>query len=104
MARTVPGFADFPLRPHPASETRTALEAYLAKTGAAFPKILVEIVESGKLHPLHEAGLRAGASAPPPSEDPILQRLGADEPRMREAYIGAMKKGKLDAFVLPVAS
>ena len=65
---------------------------------------MAEIVESGKLHPLHEAGLRAGASVPPPSEDPILQCLGADETRMREAYIAAMKKDTLDAFVLPVVS
>jgi len=100
----VPAFAEFPPRPHPASETRAALEAYLAKTGAAFPKSLAEIVASGKFHPLHEAGLSASASAPPPGEDPILKRLEADEIRMREAYDAAMQNDNLDAFVLPVAS
>ncbi len=100
----VPEVAEFPPRPHPASESRAALEAYLATTGAEFPKTLAEIAEAGKFHPLHEAGLRATANAPPPGEDPIVARLEGDEIRMRQAYVAAMGKDDLDAFVLPVAS
>ena len=100
----VPDFTDFPAQPHPQSEVRAALEAYLAKTSAEFPKTLAEVVDSGIFHPLHEAGLRAAAIAPAPAEDPIVSRLEAHEIRMREAYDSSMRRDNLDAFVLPVVS
>ncbi len=100
----VPEFAEFPPRRHPPSEVRAALETYLAKTSAKFPKTLAEIVESEKFHPLHEVSLRATALAPPPREDPIVHRLEAEEIRMRAAYDASMRRDHLDAFVLPVAS
>ncbi len=100
----VPAFAEFPPRPHPASEVRAALEAYLATTSADFPKSLAEIVEAEKFHPLLEVRMRATARAPPPREDPTIPRLEAEEIRMREAYDLAMRRDDLDAFVLPVAS
>jgi amidase len=101
---TVPEFAEFPPQPHPQSEVRAALEAYLAGTGAGFPKSLTEIVESEKFHPLHEVGLRLAMNAPTPGEDPIVRRLEADEIRMRAAYDAAMQNDGLDAFVMPVAA
>lgn len=100
----IPEFAEFPPRPHPDSEVRAALEAYLATTGPAFPKSLAEIVDAGKFHPLHEVGLRAAAVAPPPDQDPSVQRLETEETRMRLAYDAAMRSADVDAFVLPVAS
>jgi Asp-tRNA(Asn)/Glu-tRNA(Gln) amidotransferase A subunit family amidase len=100
----IPEFAEFPPQPHPQSEVRAALEAYLAKTSAQFPKTLADILESGKFHPLHEAGLRAAADAPPPRDDLIVRRIEDEEIRMREAYDSSMRRDNLDAFVLPVAS
>jgi amidase len=100
---TVPEFAAFPAQPHPASEVRAALERYLGKTGPGFPKSLAEIVAAEKFHPLHEAGLRATAVAPPPRDDPIVPRLEADEARMRHAYLEAMDRDRIDALILPVA-
>ena len=100
----VPAFAEFPPQPHPASEVRAALEAYLATTSAEFPKTMAEIQEAKKFHPLLEARMRATVLAPPPSEDPTIKRLEALEIRMREAYGLAMKRDQLDAFVLPAAS
>ncbi len=100
----VPEFDAFPARPHPASEVRAALERYLAGTGPGFPKTIAEIVASGKFHPLHEVGLRATAEAPPPADDPVVRRLEADEARMREAYLAAMERERIDALILPVAS
>ncbi len=100
----VPAFAEFPPQPHPASEVRAALEAYLATTSAEFPKTMAEIQEAEKFHPLLEARMRATVLAPSPSEDPTIQRLEALEIRMREAYGLAMKRDLLDAFVLPAAS
>ena len=100
----VPAFAEFPPRPHPASEVRAALEAYLAKTSAEFPKTLAEIVEAEIFHPLHEVSLRATALATPPGEDPIVHSLVAQEIRMREAYDASMRRDGLDAIVLPVAN
>ena len=100
----IPEFENFLARPHPASVVREALEAYLATTGPEFPKSLAQIVEAGKFHPLHEVGLRATVNAPPPGEDPILQKLETDEILMRGAYMKAMEKDALDAFILPVAT
>ncbi len=100
----VPSFDQFPPRAHPQSEVRAALEKYLAGTGPGFPKTLAELVATEKFHPLHETGLRAAASAPSPADDPAVRTLEAEEARMREAYDGAMRADKLDAFVLPVAS
>ena len=100
---TVPEFEEFPRQPHPQSEVRAALEAYLATTGVEFPKSLAEIVQSGKFHPLHEMGLRAAMDAPPPGDDPIVRNLESDEIRMRAAYDAAMERENLDAFVLPTA-
>ena len=100
----VPEFDEFPARPHPNSEVRAALERYLATTGPGFPKTLAEIAAAEKFHPLHEVGLRATAVAPPPGEDPIVRKLEADEARMREAYLRAMDRGRIDALVLPVAA
>ena len=51
---TIPEFDQHPPKPHPKSETRRAMEAYLAKTGPGFPKTLADILASGKFHPLHE--------------------------------------------------
>ncbi|HZT52412.1 MAG TPA: amidase family protein, partial [Stellaceae bacterium] len=99
----VPEFAAFPAQPHPASEVRAALERYLKGTGPGFPKTLAEIVAAEKFHPLHEAGLRIAAAAPPPSEDPIVPALEASEVRMREAYLAAMERHRIDALILPVA-
>jgi Asp-tRNA(Asn)/Glu-tRNA(Gln) amidotransferase A subunit family amidase len=100
----VPEFADFPARPHPLSEVRAAIERYLATTGPEFHKTLAEIARSEKFHPLHEVGLKATATAPPPGDDPIARKLEADEARMRQAYLVAMDRDRIDALILPVAS
>jgi len=100
----VPEFDAFPAQPHPASEVRAALERYLRSTGPGFPKSLAEIVASGKFHPLHEVGLRATAIAPPPREDPTVAALEASEVRMRQAYLAAMDRERVDALILPVAA
>jgi Asp-tRNA(Asn)/Glu-tRNA(Gln) amidotransferase A subunit family amidase len=100
----VPEFAEFPARPHPNSEVRAALERYLAGTAAKFPKTIAEVVAAEKFHPLHEVGLRATAAAPPPRDDPIVRKLEADEARMRQAYLGAMDRNRIDALILPVAA
>ncbi len=100
----VPEFAEFPARPHPASEVRAALERYLKGTAPEFPKTIAEIVKAEKFHPLHEVGLRATADAPSPSDDPIVKKLEADEIRMRAAYLDAMARARIDALILPVAS
>jgi amidase len=99
----VPEFGEFPAAPHPASEVRAAIERYLEGTGPGFPKALSTLVASEKFHPLHEAGLKVAAVAPPPHEDPAVARLEASEIRMRAAYLGAMERDRIDAFVLPVA-
>jgi Asp-tRNA(Asn)/Glu-tRNA(Gln) amidotransferase A subunit family amidase len=100
----VPEFDSFPARPHPASEVRNAIERYLQGTGAAFPKHLSAIVEMGKFHPLHEVGLKTAAVAPPPDDDPAVRDLEAFEMRMRQAYLVAMDKERIDALILPVAT
>jgi len=100
----VPEFAQFPARPHPQSEVRAAIERYLATTGPSFPKTIAAVVATEKFHPLHEVGLKAVAVAPAPASDPILRDLEAFEIRMREAYLAAMAKARIDALILPVAS
>ncbi len=100
----VPEFDAFPAQAHPASEVRAAFERYLKSTGAGFPKTLAEVVAAEKFHPLHEVGLRATVAAPPPREDPILRKLEADEVRMRQAYLAAMDRDRIDALILPVAA
>ena len=100
----VPEFGAFPAQPHPASEVRAALERYLKRTGAEFPKSLTEIIAAEKFHPLHEVGLRATAIAPPPGEDPLVRKLEESEGRMRRAYLAAMEHDRLDALILPVAA
>jgi Asp-tRNA(Asn)/Glu-tRNA(Gln) amidotransferase A subunit family amidase len=101
---TISEFAEFPARPHPNSEVRAALESYLARTGPQYPKTVADVVKTGKLHPLHEVGLKETAVAPPPDTDPIARKLEADEQRMRKAYLDAMAREKIDALILPVAS
>ena len=100
----IPEFDKFVPRLHPLSEVRVAIECYLAKTGPKFPKILPEVVASGKFHPLHEVGLRETAAAPAPEEDPVVKQLEADEARMRTAYIAAMDELRIDALALPTAT
>jgi amidase len=101
---TIPEFDDHPARPHPASEVRAAIEKYLAGTGPGYPKSLADVVASKKFHPLHEVGLIGAATAPPPSEDPNVRQLEADERSMREVYERAMKQADVDFFVMPCAS
>lgn len=100
----VPAFAEFPARPHPVSEVRAAIERYLKTTSAGFPKSIAEIVAAEKFHPLHEVGLKAAAVAPPPREDPAVTKLVADEARMRQAYLDAMARDRIDVLILPVAA
>jgi Asp-tRNA(Asn)/Glu-tRNA(Gln) amidotransferase A subunit family amidase len=100
----VPEFDAFPAQEHPQSEVRAAIERYLKSTAAEFPKSLAEIMASGKFHPIHEVRFRATVVAPPPREDPIVHKLEADETRMRQAYLEAMDRDRLDALILPVAA
>jgi Asp-tRNA(Asn)/Glu-tRNA(Gln) amidotransferase A subunit family amidase len=100
----IPEFNDHPARPHPQSEVRAALEKYLAKTGPGYPKTVADVVASQKFHPLHEVGLIAAASAPPPNGDPVVNKLEADEIRMREAYERAMEGAGVNFLVMPCAS
>ena len=100
----VPEFAAFPPRLHPDSEVRAAIERYLASTGPEFPKTIAAMVAAGKFHPLHEVGLRVTIDALPPREDPVVQKLEADEARMRVAYREAMDRDRIDALIMPVAS
>ena len=100
----VSSFDAFPARAHPASEVRAALERYLSGTGPNFPKSIGEIVTAGKFHPLHEVGLKVAAVAPAPEDDPLVKKLEADEVRMRQAYLEAMDRDRIDALILPVAS
>ena len=100
----VPEFEQFPARPHPQSEVRAAIERYLATTGPSFPKTIAAVVATEKFHPLHEVGLKAAAIAPSPATDPIVHELEAFEIRMREAYLAAMERARVDALILPVAS
>jgi len=100
----VPDFAQFPPHPHPQSEVRAAIERYLATTGPSFPKTIAAVVASEKFHPLHEAGLKTAAAAPAREGDPIVRALEALEIRMREAYLAAMDRARIDALILPVAS
>ncbi|HXR85757.1 MAG TPA: amidase family protein [Stellaceae bacterium] len=101
---TVPEFEQFPARPHPQSEVRAAIERYLATTGPSFPKTIAAVIATEKFHPLHENGLKASAIAPDPASDPIVRELEAFEIRMREAYLAAMERTRVDALILPVAS
>jgi amidase len=101
---TVPEFDSFPARAHPASEVRAAIERYLATTAPQFPKSIAALVASEKFHPLHEVGLKAITAVPPPHEDTAVAKLEADETRMRETYLAAMERERLDALILPVAS
>jgi amidase len=101
---TVPEFEHFPARPHPQSEVRAAIERYLATTGPSFPKTIAAVVATEKFHPLHEVGLKAAAMAPAPANDPIVRELEGFEIRMREAYLAAMERDRVDALILPVAS
>jgi amidase len=101
---TIPEFDTYPLRPHPKSEVRAAIEKYLAKTGPGFPKSLADIAASQKFHPLHEIMFVTTAVAPLPAEDPIVAQLEADEILMREAYERAMKAAEVDCFIMPCAS
>src|SRR5690242_954417 len=100
----VPEFEQFPARPHPQSEVRAAIERYLATTGPSFPKTIAAVVATEKFHPLHEVGLKAAAIAPAPANDPIVRELEAFEIGMREAYLAAMERARVDALILPVAS
>jgi Asp-tRNA(Asn)/Glu-tRNA(Gln) amidotransferase A subunit family amidase len=100
----IPEFDQFPPSLHPLSEVKAAIERYLAKTGPTFPKRLSDIMASGKFHPLHEVGLIETASAPAPDEDPIVERLEADEARMRIAYLAAMDELQIDALAIPTAT
>jgi Asp-tRNA(Asn)/Glu-tRNA(Gln) amidotransferase A subunit family amidase len=100
----IPRFEDHPPRPHPKSEVRRAIEKYLARTGAGFPKSLAEIVASRKFHPLHETMLVSTAVAPSPDEDPTVKQLEAEEIRMREAYERAMAEAQVECLILPCAS
>jgi Asp-tRNA(Asn)/Glu-tRNA(Gln) amidotransferase A subunit family amidase len=100
----VPEFDQFPPSLQPPSEERAAIERYLAGTGPAFPKTVSDIIASRKFHPLHEVGLRAVAAAPRPEEDPIVERLEADEARMRIAYLAAMDEMRIDVLAIPTAT
>lgn len=100
----VPDFVKYPAQSHPLSEVRAAIERYLSTTCDGFPKSLVEVVESGKFHPLHEVSLRATATAPAPEDDPIVAALEQSEAKMRLTYANAMNEARIDAFVLPVAN
>ena len=100
----IPEFDQFPPSLHPLSEVRAAIERYLARIGPTFPKSLSDITASGKFHPLHEVGLLATAPAPPPDEDPVVERLEADEARMRTAYLAAMDEMRIDALAIPTAT
>lgn len=100
----IPEFAEFPAQPHPTSEVRAALERYLSSTGPGFPKTIAAVIASGKFHPLHEVGLKSTAEARPPADDPAVLALEASEARMRQAYIAAMDRDRIDALVLPVAA
>ena len=62
------------------------------------------MIASGKFLPLHEVGLRATASAPPPQADPIVQQLEADEAHMRIAYPAAMDEMHIDLLAIPTAT
>ena len=101
---TIPQFDAHPAKPHPMSETRRAIEAYLAKTGPGFPKTLAEIAASGKFHPLHEIMFKTTAVAPKPEDDPIAKQLEADEALMRAAYLQAMDTAGVDCLITPCAS
>lgn len=101
---TVPDYDAYPMRHHPLSEVRAAIERYLATTGPSFPKTVADIVAAQKLHPLHEVQMRATAVAPPPREDPVVHALESEEARMRASYDAAMRAAGVDAFVMPVAS
>ena len=101
---TIPEFDDHPPKPHPKSETRRAMEAYLAKTGPGFPKTLADIAASGKFHPLHETMFLTTMVAPRPEDDPIAAQLERDEARMREAYLHAMAAAYVDCLITPCAS
>ena len=79
-------------------------ERYLAGTGPTFSKTLSDIMATGKFHALHEVGLLATASAPPPDEDPIVERREADEARMRIAYLAAMDEMGIDVLAIPTAA
>lgn len=100
----VADFEAYPMRHHPISEVRAAVERYLATTGPAFPKTLAEVVAAQKFHPIHEVQMRATALAPPPREDSVVHALEAEETRMRASYDAAMRDAGIDAFVMPVAS
>src|SRR5260370_18349721 len=67
----IPEFDQFPPSLHPLSEVRAAIERYLARTGPTFPKSLLDIMASGKFHPLPEVGLLATASAPARTKIPL---------------------------------
>ncbi len=100
----IPEFDQHPPKPHPKSETRKAMEKYLAQTGPGFPKTLKDILDSGKFHPLHETMFASTCIAPPPEEDPIAKQLEIDEAKMREAYLAAMAKESFDCLITPCAS
>src|SRR5260370_2683129 len=59
---------------------------------------------SGKFRPLHEVGLLATASASSPDEDHVVERLEADEARMRIAYLEAMDEKRIDVLAFPTAT
>jgi len=46
----------------------------------------------------------ATASAPAPDEDPVVERLEADEARMRIAYLAAMDEMRIDVLAIPTAT
>jgi Asp-tRNA(Asn)/Glu-tRNA(Gln) amidotransferase A subunit family amidase len=100
---TIPEFDQHPPKPHPKSETRRAMEAYLAKTGPGFPKTLADILASGKFHPLHESMFQTTAVAPKPEDDPVVAQLEHDEVLMREAYLRAMAAAQVDCLMTPGA-
>jgi len=100
----IPEFDQFPPSLHPLSEVRAAIERYLARTGPTFPKSLLDIMASGKFHPLHEVGLLATASAPAPDKDPVVEQLEANEARMRIAYLAAMDEMRIDVMAFPTAT
>ena len=100
----IPEFDQFTPRLHPLSEVRAAIERYLARTGPTFPKTLSAIMASGKFHPLHEVGLLETSVALAPNEDPVVQRMEADEARMRIAYLAAMDEMRIDVLATPTAT
>ncbi len=83
------------------------LNAWLASHGNRIPvKTLDEVIKSRKFHPSIEARLRAGQEAPEGNPDESPACKGRDEFRanLRQAVLGVMDRGRLDALVYPTWS